>query len=190
MKIRETFLHLMDEKKQISKITVTELTRRCDIDRSTFYAYYSDIYSIAEEEEERLLDEFFNGIDLRQPFDIHAYFHGIIEEIRSGEDTYRILLTCEEPLRFMEVLRQKEEDLFCRFYLKTPRSGVRKQDITFFTYGMVNMLVAYLKGTAAMTLEELEAELNRWMILLIMTAEETAPCEGLPARGCSDGAAE
>lgn len=41
--IRGTFAELLYEKKNINKITVTELVQRADINRSTFYSHY-DVY--------------------------------------------------------------------------------------------------------------------------------------------------
>lgn len=37
--IRDTFAELLYEKKNINKITVTELVQRADINRSTFYSH-------------------------------------------------------------------------------------------------------------------------------------------------------
>lgn len=41
--IRDTFAELLYEKKNINKITVTELVQRADINRSTFYSHYDDV---------------------------------------------------------------------------------------------------------------------------------------------------
>ena len=40
--IRDTFAELLYEKKNINKITVTELVQRADINRSTFYSHYDE----------------------------------------------------------------------------------------------------------------------------------------------------
>lgn len=45
--IKDSMLKLM-EKKEISKITVTELCNLADINRATFYKYYVDIYDLIE----------------------------------------------------------------------------------------------------------------------------------------------
>ena len=42
--IRDTFAELLYEKKNINKITVTELVQRADINRSTFYSHYDDVH--------------------------------------------------------------------------------------------------------------------------------------------------
>ena len=48
-RIKEAFAELINEKKELSKITVTELVKKADITRSTFYTYYDDIYDLADD---------------------------------------------------------------------------------------------------------------------------------------------
>ena len=66
--IRTALLELLREKK-LEKITVTDIVKRADINRSTFYAHYPDVLGLLEE----LLEETVNssihlvsGIDMRQ----------------------------------------------------------------------------------------------------------------------------
>lgn len=45
------------QKKEISRITVRELTETCGIHRSTFYLHYQDLYDILEQIEQHLLSQ-------------------------------------------------------------------------------------------------------------------------------------
>lgn len=44
-------------KKPIEKITVTELAKLAEINKATFYLHYSDIYSLADEMEDEVIDD-------------------------------------------------------------------------------------------------------------------------------------
>ena len=46
--IYDTFIELL-EKKPFDRITVKDIVETCDINRNTFYYYYSDIYDLLEE---------------------------------------------------------------------------------------------------------------------------------------------
>ena len=46
--IMETFMELLEEK-PLDKITVKDVVERCDINRGTFYYYYTDIFELAED---------------------------------------------------------------------------------------------------------------------------------------------
>ena len=61
--IKDAYLELLSEI-QPSKITVTELCRRADINRGTFYLHYEDLPRVMEELENEVYDEiiaFING---------------------------------------------------------------------------------------------------------------------------------
>lgn len=52
--IRESLYELMQEK-PLDKITVTQICEKADINRSTFYTYYTDIYDLHQ----KIIKEFF-----------------------------------------------------------------------------------------------------------------------------------
>ncbi len=53
--IRESLYELMKEK-PINKISVTEICKKADVNRSTFYSYYTDIYDLHQ----KITEEFFS----------------------------------------------------------------------------------------------------------------------------------
>lgn len=54
--IREAFLSLLKEK-PVEKISVTELCAKADINRSTFYAHYLDVYDLKDKLEQGFFQE-------------------------------------------------------------------------------------------------------------------------------------
>ena len=65
--IRNAFAKLISEK-DINKITIKDIADTADINRKTFYNYYSGVYEIIEEIERELVGEFedlLSGIDLK-----------------------------------------------------------------------------------------------------------------------------
>ena len=59
--IKNTFAEMLSEKKEINKISVTELVKRANINRGTFYTHYNDIYEVAEDFSNELIDKFFSN---------------------------------------------------------------------------------------------------------------------------------
>lgn len=47
-RIRKAFMHFLQEK-EVSQITVAEICKEAAINRSTFYAHYTDIYDLADQ---------------------------------------------------------------------------------------------------------------------------------------------
>ncbi len=58
--IRSTFMELMSEK-AMSKITISELCGKAQINRKTFYRHYGSLAEVAAELENEILDEFSRG---------------------------------------------------------------------------------------------------------------------------------
>ena len=52
--IKTTFMELLN-RKPLNKITVTEICALADVNRSTFYAYYTDIFDLHR----KILKEFY-----------------------------------------------------------------------------------------------------------------------------------
>lgn len=60
-------LAVLTQKKSIKEITVKELVEEVDINRSTFYLHYTDIYTMVSELENELLAQFRQAINLYPP---------------------------------------------------------------------------------------------------------------------------
>ena len=56
--IKKEFAQMLGEKKQLDRIYVSDLCKRADISRGAFYSHYDDIYSVAEDFENELIDAF------------------------------------------------------------------------------------------------------------------------------------
>ena len=69
--LRHGLARLM-QKKSIKEITVKELVEEVDINRSTFYLHYTDIYDLLEKTELELKDELMNIISNEEPVPIEA----------------------------------------------------------------------------------------------------------------------
>lgn len=65
MVIRESLYKLL-EKKRLSEITVKELCEEADINRTTFYRNYMDIYDLYEKLEEELTEKVFADGDIEE----------------------------------------------------------------------------------------------------------------------------
>lgn len=88
--IKDNFIELLFEKKDIKKVKVTELVKRANIDRTTFYSHYDNIYSLAQEFEY----EFIDLIDLEMKNindyeDLFLFFDKIKNIVKNNEDKYR-----------------------------------------------------------------------------------------------------
>ena len=89
--IKDSMLKLM-EKKEISKITVTELCSLADINRATFYKYYVDIYDLIEKIELELYNDIKKSIDLIENNEsIKPFIDNMIKIIYENQNACKVL---------------------------------------------------------------------------------------------------
>lgn len=91
--IKDSFWELYKEKK-IEKITVKDITLKAGFNRSTFYAYFTDVYDILEQIEDDLMP----GIEHLPPIDTSKmqnldYFENIITIYEKNSAYYSVLLS-------------------------------------------------------------------------------------------------
>ncbi|NRY64101.1 TetR/AcrR family transcriptional regulator [Clostridium beijerinckii] len=102
----EALTKLMSEKK-INKITVKELTALADVNRSTFYLYYNDIYDMLEKIETGLFNDFIEAYDKfseeTASYDnLLSFLTYLLEFIKTNADMFKILLGHDGDYAFIE----------------------------------------------------------------------------------------
>ena len=85
--IKAAFAKMLSEKRTMDDITVTELVKRADINRGTFYIHYDDIYAVAEDYENELIDRFFDDTKLLSSRSPEAFIDSMFEYIRKNDES-------------------------------------------------------------------------------------------------------
>ena len=108
--LTKSLTSLMKEKR-INKITVTELTERADVNRSTFYLYYKDIYDMIERIETDMFEDF--SIELNKLYQSEpkrestlAFFSFVFDFIRENADICKILLGQDGDYNFLNKFKE------------------------------------------------------------------------------------
>ena len=109
--IRDTVFDLL-KTKPIEKISVTEVCKRAEINRSTFYLHYMDCMHVLEKEQEKFCDKLIALLEESkdgEALDIVAQMHSLVRE---DHDFYLLLMRSGNP----SVSFAKFFD-YCRGYL-------------------------------------------------------------------------
>ena len=161
--IKKTFAELINEKKQLDKITVTELVKRSELTRSTFYTHYSDIYEVAQDYQLQTIELLCSeDLKLYSKQDIKNYFDNIIQCLKDNEETYKLLLSADESLLFLEKLQkiaiQKIHDALVNCY----DNKFLDLDISFLMNGLLVELLKYFRNESDYSLDELLFNIKKW----------------------------
>lgn len=101
--IQESFFSLMQDL-PVSKITVKEICQKADINRSTFYKYYSDPYDLLRQTENELIDRLQEQITASNSVELSDIFRIILSDIYAKKDKYLVLFSQSDGKIFRERL--------------------------------------------------------------------------------------
>ena len=117
--IQDSFLDLR-KKKNLDKIRIGELCELCQINKSTFYRHYQDIYDLSDQMENTAIDAMFE--DMKQvTFPGKDYLVRCMKVARDNGHTDRLAILFRGR---MDVLEKKASDRFHDMFLRkgAPRS--------------------------------------------------------------------
>ena len=166
--IREAYTVLLKEK-DLSKITVTDIVNRADINRATFYAHYPDVRGVTEEIENeiiaKILKEFEFTNFFRNPTPLLLQLSRYLEE---DAEFYRILIKANGSEMFMEKLKK----VFTDYMLNDSdipedmrHSKMVSLRVCYFAGGIVNLYKQWFRGDLNCTLNDIALEVSKLLQL-------------------------
>lgn len=173
--IREAYTQLLKEK-DLSRITVTDIVKRANLNRATFYAHYPDVRGVTEEIENEIiakmlavLEEFRYTSFFRNPAPLLLKLSRYLEE---DTDFYRTLVRANGSEIFMEKLKR----VFTDHMIKSSdipedmrHSKMVELRVAYFAGGIVNLYQQWFRGDLDCTLNDIAMEVSK---LLQLEAQE------------------
>lgn len=170
--IRNALLSLMQEK-EFSKITVTDIVNRADINRGTFYAHFSSTNDVLV----KIQNDFFAGLEilfrgiepiemLKDPYPILVQ---VSKYILKDKDFYQILLSVSDPAKLTERYSKS-------FTIFLASSGILNQvkdtqkykmAIYFVVSGVIALYLEALKDYGEFDLLELPSVLAPFVLSIV-----------------------
>ena len=155
-------------KKPIEEITVTELAEAAEINRKTFYNYYSSVYMVAEEMEDEIVERFeetLRKIDfdalLKDPV---TTFNTLARLITSDLDFYENILTNRNQISFLQkiITSLKQRIRLLYFNPNSPDGELEDYMLEYIVSGLVSV---YQKWFTSGRKTDIEA-LSRYISML------------------------
>lgn len=168
--IKKVFAEMLSEKAELGKISVSELCKRADISRGSFYSHYDDIYSVAEDYENEIIDAFFDTARLANAKEITHFIDSVFEFIRENNENYRLLCRSNDFLFAAKKLTTVASEKLIELCLCDSRIKNRKYielDLQIFLDGLLCEYVKSCRGYTETTLEDLYEYTKYWVSLFI-----------------------
>lgn len=164
--IKKVFAEMLSEKKELGKISVSELCIRADISRGSFYSHYDDIYGVAEDYENEMIETFFDTARLLEVQDIMHFIDSIFEFIRQNHDNYRLLCKSNDFLfaaKNLTAIASGKLLELCRNDSRIKERTHLELDLQVFLEGLLCEYVKYCRGYSAKTLDDLYEYTKYWV---------------------------
>ena len=158
--IRAAFAQLLGEKRNMESITVGALVERADIAKSTFYNHYEDIYAVAEEFENELIDnllQVLDKIESEKATEYEVYIKSVINFLKDHEEVYRKVMVTPDVRFFIEKLKSIIAKKVFEESTVLPFSQNRAQryiQIRLLTNACIDTVADYFRGNFEMNLDE------------------------------------
>lgn len=145
--------------KKINRITVTELTELADVNRSTFYLYYKDIYDMIDKVETEMFVEL--SSELKKLYthgarheNVLSFFIYVFEFIRENSNFCKVLLGPEGDSTF---LNKFKEAIIASQPPETPSiNGIgSRYYMPFFISGCIGTIQQWLEDDMKVPPEEI-----------------------------------
>lgn len=152
------FITLLQQK-NISKITITELSKLADIDRKTFYLHYNSIEELYNDLGTMLVSLIKEVIyeyskDQKTPYQLFASINDIISE---KLDLFKSIARNNDFSDFMLNIKDILSNELIKLYGKENTSASERFKLTaeFVASGTVAMYLRWLRGDAEISMDEL-----------------------------------
>lgn len=163
--INTAFADLLQEK-PLDKITVTDVVRRAEINRGTFYAHYNDINDVINHLIQQTFSDIKNAISgqsVTLPEIAHILLFKIQSILEEDLDFYKKLMNSTASSVMQEQLAAiVQEYLFEHeksFGVGDHEESILK--IRFCAGGIMNLYLAWFSGNLSLTLDELTAKATK-----------------------------
>lgn len=169
--IREVYTQFLKEK-ELSKITVTDIVTRADLNRATFYAHYPDVRGVTEEIEDEIIEKM---IDVLKEFKFTSFFKNpaplllkLSRCLEEDDEFYRTLIRANGSEIFMEKLKNVFSDyMLNNSYIPVDMRHTKtvRLRVSYFAGGIINLYKQWFRGDLDCTLNDIALEISRLLQL-------------------------
>ena len=149
-KIEKAFIELL-QTREIKEITVSDIIKIAELNRSTFYANYIDIFDLSDKTREKLENDFSN---LFADYDEHTGAEKLFRHIKENQIFYKTYFKlCYDDKHLISIYDKKRAE-------KEHIDSNIKYHIEFFRNGLNAIIKLWLAGGCKESPEEMAAILK------------------------------
>lgn len=144
-RMREAFLQIRAHK-DLEEITVTELCRRADINKSTFYGYYHNIYELSDALQSEVIQQIIDSMDDPSEIctDVSSFAYRMLANCRPNHEIIQTLFSGSQSNKLPEKMDEVIKKLF---YSIKPQHLGDLHHAVMLSYKIYGSYYAYIMNT-------------------------------------------
>lgn len=149
------------EKRGLNNVTISEVTKKAELNRGTFYVYFSDIEDLLYQAEQDIIadirSKLTSAIESEGILDLHSISTRVIEIFGLYDDKLFMLLGKEGDPMFLDLIRKEAASVFS-VVLKAPEDNpYQDYVIAYVTSAFTGLLQFWHETGREISLQELSA---------------------------------
>ncbi len=170
--IRTALLSLMQEK-EFSKITVTDIVTRADINRGTFYAHFQspeDVLAKIQHDFFSGIESLFNGVSPVQLVkDPYTVLNRVSDYILTDQQYYQILLSVSDETQLLERYTKQLTDYLSQPELLSLVNNKREYQVAlyFLISGTISLYLEALRNNDNIKIQVIPSSITKYVNLIM-----------------------
>lgn len=151
--IKKALISLLEQKQDISEITVSEIVELADVNRGTFYNHYNNIMDVVEELENNMLDGLTSCFKATAASkDIRGFIKSLTMFFRENGEACRAIAK--------DLSRSVFDSLKIKFLIqmKTIQPNIDEFKMLFIINGLAGIYFNYFENRINLSLDDIEAQ--------------------------------
>ena len=142
--------------REIEKISIVELVAKADVNKSTFYAYYHDIYDLSEQLQEEVIDRIAASLPNPENVikDIQQFTKDVLLAYERDRAQIRILFSGSQSYRLPMLIKNKTMEMI-KEYIEAGKYDEQKISI-IANYKIYGAYYAYMEETDMNEIRKIE----------------------------------
>ncbi len=167
--IKDTFLQLLEEK-NLTQITISEISHVADLGRGTFYLHYSDINNLYESIEqdltEKLLNYFRSCFPTTEEMNSKKMIDGILSYIESEKRLFFILVRSDDGKTMYKIRKLFYAEVFKEDSIIHPKGDKEydKNESIFVVSGVIGILERWIMDNCSTPIERMSEMIHRMIV--------------------------
>ena len=159
---------LLLQKKELDKITVTEIAQGADINRKSFYNYYSSVQAVIDEIEDDVIAELEEALEDVHPRDAivepYIFFEKIEAVISKNLEFYKMLLSGSRSSTLMDKIVDILRDMaFQKKVIEESAGDDKNAALDFYLYGIIRVYQNWFNEIYDLSLKELSGVITDFL---------------------------